>query len=51
MGIVRLGGVAAVLLLSTFLILMWRRDKRRDAVKLAQALRSRSAAASARKAI
>ncbi len=41
MGIVRLGGVAAVLLLSTFLILMWRRDKRRDALKLAEALRSR----------
>jgi protein SCO1 len=41
MGIVRLGGVAAVLILSTFLILMWRRDKRRDALKLAEALRSR----------
>src|SRR5204863_2549273 len=27
MGIVRLGGLAAVLILSTFLILMWRRDK------------------------
>jgi protein SCO1/2 len=51
MGIVRLGGVAAVLILSTFLVLMWRRDKRRDAVKLAEALRSRSAAASVRKAI
>ena len=42
MSIVRLGGVAAVLVLSTFLILMWRRDRRRDAAKLAEALRSRN---------
>ena len=31
MNIVRLAGVAAVLLLSTFLAVMWRRDRRRDA--------------------
>jgi hypothetical protein len=28
---VRLGGVAAVLILSAFLTIMWRRDHRRDA--------------------
>jgi protein SCO1/2 len=50
MGIVRLGGVAAVLILSTFLILMWRRDRRRDAAKLAAALRSRGFSAT-RKAL
>jgi protein SCO1/2 len=31
MNMVRLGGVAAVLILSTFLTIMWRRDFRRDA--------------------
>lgn len=31
MNIVRLAGVGAVLLLSTFLVVMWRRDRRRDA--------------------
>lgn len=31
MNMVRLAGVAAVLLLSTFLAVMWRRDRRRDA--------------------
>ena len=30
MGLVRLGGVAAVLALSTFLLVMWRRDRKRD---------------------
>jgi hypothetical protein len=30
MNMVRLGGVAAVLVLSTFLAVMWRRDFRRD---------------------
>ena len=30
MGVVRLGGVAAVLILSTFLTIMWRRDRRRE---------------------
>lgn len=33
MNVVRLGGVLAVLILSTFLIVMWRRDKKRDAVR------------------
>ena len=31
MNMVRMGGVAAVLILSTFLTVMWRRDRRRDA--------------------
>jgi protein SCO1/2 len=31
MNLVRMGGVAAVLILSTFLAVMWRRDHRRDA--------------------
>jgi len=31
--VVRFGGVAAVLVLSTFLAVMWRRDRRRDAVR------------------
>lgn len=35
MNMVRAGGVAAVLVLSTFLVVMWRRDHRRDAARLA----------------
>jgi len=35
LGLVRLGGVAAVLILSTFLAVMWRRDRRRDAIRAA----------------
>src|SRR5262249_23276372 len=59
LGLVRLGGLAAVLLLSTFLTIMWRRDRRRDSARSnnlsggpsgpprppADALRSRRAAA------
>ena len=37
MNMVRVAGVAAVLLLSTFLTLMWRRDRRRDARRDAHA--------------
>jgi protein SCO1 len=37
MNMVRVAGVAAVLLLTTFLTLMWRRDRRRDARRDAQA--------------
>jgi protein SCO1/2 len=37
MNMVRLAGVAFVLLLSTFLFLMWRREKRREARRLAEA--------------
>lgn len=37
MGVVRLGGVAAVLVLSTFLTVMWRRDRRRDLAREASA--------------
>jgi protein SCO1/2 len=33
MNMVRLGGVAAVLILTTFLTIMWRRDHRRDVVR------------------
>ncbi len=33
LNIVRLGGVATVVLLSTFLAFMWRRDRRRDAAR------------------
>ena len=33
MNMVRLGGVAAVLILSTFLTIMWRRDHRRDVAR------------------
>jgi len=33
MNIVRLGGVAAVLILTTFLTVMWRRDRRRDRIR------------------
>ena len=36
MNMVRVAGVAAVLLLTTFLTLMWRRDRRRDARRDAQ---------------
>lgn len=36
MNMVRMGGVAAVLILSTFLTIMWRRDRRRDAKLLAR---------------
>lgn len=35
MNMVRAGGVAAVLVLSTFLVVMWRRDHRRDAARAA----------------
>jgi len=52
--LVRLGGVAAVLVLTTFLTLMWRRDRRRDAARLTEALRARRAStssSSARKAV
>ena len=45
MNMVRLGGLAAVLILSTFLAVMWRRDHRRDA-----AARASRAAESAGKA-
>ena len=37
MNMVRVAGVAAVLVLTTFLTLMWRRDRRRDARRDAQA--------------
>jgi len=46
LGLVRFGGVAAVLILSTFLTVMWRRDRRRDSARLADALRSRRAGSS-----
>ena len=37
LNMVRLGGVAAVAILTTFLIVMWRRDRKRDAAKAAAA--------------
>ena len=37
MNMVRMGGVAAVAILTTFLLVMWRRDKKRDAAKAAAA--------------
>jgi protein SCO1/2 len=37
MNMVRMGGVAAVAILTTFLIVMWRRDRKRDAAKAAAA--------------
>jgi len=37
MNMVRVAGVAAVLVLTSFLTLMWRRDRRRDARRDAQA--------------
>jgi len=37
MNMVRLGGVAAVAILTTFLLVMWRRDRKRDAAKAAAA--------------
>ncbi len=46
MNIVRLGGVLAVLILSTFLTVMWRRDRRRDRIRDA-ALPARPTAAPA----
>ncbi|HEY6928742.1 MAG TPA: SCO family protein [Thermoanaerobaculia bacterium] len=35
LSVVRFGGIAAVLVLSTFLAVMWRRDRRRDAARAA----------------
>ncbi|MEP6768153.1 MAG: SCO family protein [Acidobacteriota bacterium] len=37
MNLVRLAGVGAVLILSTFVTLMWRRDRRRDAARMKSA--------------
>ncbi|HEY6050554.1 MAG TPA: SCO family protein [Thermoanaerobaculia bacterium] len=37
MNMVRMGGVAAVAILTTFLLVMWRRDRKRDAAKAAAA--------------
>ena len=34
MNLVRLGGIGAVLILSTFVTLMWRRDRRREAAHM-----------------
>ena len=45
LGLVRWGGVAAVLILSTFLAVMWRRDRRRDAIRDARLLSAASPSA------
>jgi protein SCO1/2 len=47
MNIVRLGGVVAVLILTTFLTVMWRRDRRRDRIRDAALVRSQTSAPTA----
>lgn len=51
LNMVRLGGVAAVVLLSSFLAVMWRRDRRRDAARASAAAGASRQPSGARRAV